>query len=103
MQGVRGIVDSGKVLLWACFETTGATVWPQDWAQITFRSEILSNMFKNESGRWLAKEQKSESGDLSMIYRVSQSEFLLKSFTPKTLWLLILVYKVVLVKELTTN
>ena len=23
LQGVRGIVDSGKVLLWACFETSG--------------------------------------------------------------------------------
>ena len=79
------------------------SMWPQDWAQITFRSEILSNIFKNEAGRWLAKGQKSGSGDLSMIYRVSQNEFLLKSFTPKTLWLLILVYKDVLVKELTTN
>ena len=58
---------------------------PQDWAQITFRSEILSNIFKNEAGRWLAKGQKSGSGDLSMIYEVSQNEFLLKSFTPKTL------------------
>ena len=76
-----------------------AYLWTQDWAQITFRSEILLNMFKNEAGRWLAKGQKSESGDLSMIYRLSQNEFLLKSFTPKTLWLLILVYKVVLVKE----
>ena len=24
LQGVQGIVDSGKVLLWACFETSGA-------------------------------------------------------------------------------
>ena len=80
-----------------------ASMWPQDWAEITFRSEILSNMFKNEAGRWLVKGQKSGSGDLSMIYEVSQNEFLLKSFTPKTLWLSILVCKVILVKELTTN
>ena len=40
-------------------------------------------MFKNETGRWLAKGQKSGSDDLRMIYRVSQNEFLLKSFTPK--------------------
>ena len=51
------------------------------------RSEILSNMWKNEAGRWLANGQRSGSGGLSMIYRVSQNEFLLKSFTPKTLWL----------------
>ena len=37
---------------------------------IIFRSEILSNKFKNEAGRWLAKGQKSGSCDLSMIYRV---------------------------------
>ena len=47
--------------------------------------KILSNMFKNEAGRWSAKGQKSGSGDLSIIYEVSQNEFLLKSFTPKTL------------------
>ena len=47
-------------------------------------------MLKNEAGRWLAKGQNSGYGDLSMIYRVSQNEFLLKSFTPKFLWLLIL-------------
>ncbi len=56
-------------------------------------------MFKNEPNRWLAKGQKSGSGDLSMIYRVSQDEFLLKSFTPKTLNFGL----VVLVKELTAN
>ena len=32
---------------------------PKDWVQITFRSEILLNMFKNEAGRWLAKGQKN--------------------------------------------
>ena len=42
-------------------------------------------IFKNEAGRWLAKGQESGSGDLSMIYRVSQNEFLLKSFAPKAL------------------
>ena len=51
----------------------------------TFRSEILSSMFKNKAGiRWLAKGQKSGSGDLSMIYRVSKNEFLLKSKTEKS-------------------
>ena len=34
-------------------------------------------MFKNEPGRWLAKGQKSGSGDLSMIYRVSSKKLLL--------------------------
>ena len=37
----------------------GASLWPQDWVQITFRSEILSNIFKNEAGSSLAKGQES--------------------------------------------
>ena len=37
---------------------------PQDWAQITFRSEIHSNQFKELSGRWIAKGKYSRSGEL---------------------------------------
>ena len=32
-----------------------ASMSPQDWAQITFRSEIHIDDFNNESGSWLEK------------------------------------------------
>ena len=54
-----------------------ASMWPQDWAQITFRSEIILIWFYKESGRWLSKGRISMSGEISTIYRVSQTWFLL--------------------------
>ena len=53
-----------------------ASMSPQDWAQITFRSEMHLNDFNNESGSQLEKREKSGSGDLSTIYRESQTWFL---------------------------
>ena len=50
-----------------------ASMSPQDWAQITFRSEMNLNDFNNESGSQLEKREKSGSGDLSTIYRESQT------------------------------
>ena len=35
-----------------------APMWPQDWAQISCRSETLSNGFNNEAGGWSAKGKK---------------------------------------------
>ena len=47
---------------WGCCELALAllmvqrvSMWPQDWAQITFRSEMHSNNCNNESGRLLEK------------------------------------------------
>ena len=37
-----------------------ASMWPQDWAQITFRSEMHLNDFNNESGSWLGKERNQD-------------------------------------------
>ena len=47
------------------------SMWPQDWAQISFRSETLSNCFYSEPDWWLLKGRISRSGDFSRIYRVS--------------------------------
>ena len=54
-----------------------ASMWPQDWAQITFRSEILSNQFKNKSGRCVLKGGISWSSVLRRKYWVVQNSFLL--------------------------
>ena len=32
-----------------------ASMWPQDWAEFSFRSEILSNWLNNVTGRWSEK------------------------------------------------
>ena len=37
-----------------------ASMGSQDWAQITFREEINSNGYNNESARWSAKKNKSK-------------------------------------------
>ena len=52
---------------------------PQDWAQISFRSEILSHWFNNEAGRLSAKRKNFKSADLRIIYRVAQNGFGLQS------------------------
>ena len=48
-----------------------ACMWPQDWAQISFRSETLLNWFYSEPDWWLLKRRISRSGDFSWIYRVA--------------------------------
>ena len=42
----------------------------QDWAQITFKLEIHSNGYINESGKWSAKLKNPRSGDLGLISKV---------------------------------
>ena len=54
-----------------------ASMSPQDWAQITFRSEMHLNDFDYESGSWWEKMKNSRSGDFSTIYWVFQKWFLL--------------------------
>ena len=54
-----------------------ASMWPQDWAQITFRSEILSNQFKNKSRSCLPKGRISWFVVLRMKFMVAQNSFLL--------------------------
>ena len=48
-----------------------ASMWPQDRAEFSFRSEILWNWFYSESVRWFSKERISGSGKSSSIYRES--------------------------------
>ena len=47
-----------------------ASMWPQDWAEFSFRSEILLNWLNNVAGRWSENRKKIRSGDFSSIYRV---------------------------------
>ena len=58
-------------MFWQLLRAQRASMSPQDWAQITFRSEMHLNDFNNESGSQLEKREKSGSGDLSTIYRES--------------------------------
>ena len=48
-----------------------ASMWPQDWAEISFRSETLWNWFYSEPDRGFSKGRISGSGKCSSIYRVS--------------------------------
>ena len=48
-----------------------ASMWPQDWAEISFRSETLWNWFYSEPDRGFSKGRISGSGKSSSIYRVS--------------------------------
>ena len=52
-----------------------ASMWPQDWAEITFRSETHRNKFYSEPRKCLKKERIARSGDLRWISRVSQKCF----------------------------
>ena len=72
-------------MFWQLLRAQRASMSPQDWAQITFRSEMHLNDFNNESGSQLEKREKSGSGDLSTIYRESQNGFLLQSTTTNNL------------------
>ena len=54
-----------------------ASMSHQDWEQMPFRSETLSNGFYSEPDRGLFKGRISRSGDFSKIYRVDQEQFLL--------------------------
>ena len=51
----------------------GASLEPQDWAQMTFCSEIISNGLNNDSGRLSAERKKLRYCDFSMMYSVSQN------------------------------
>ena len=65
-----------------------ASMSPQDWAQISFRSETLSNGFYSEPDRGLPKGRISRSGDFSSMYRVSNFQdffFLYEISLPKAL------------------
>ena len=48
-----------------------ASMSHQDWEQMPFRSETLSNGFYSEPDRGLFKGRISRSGDFSSIYRMS--------------------------------
>ena len=76
-----------------------ASMSPQDWAEVSFRSEILSNWLNNVAGRWSAKRRKLGSGDFSSIYRMSKNEFRLHSSIPFTFLHSILTLKVVIKKD----
>merc|ERR1711946_118504 len=62
-----------------------ASMLPQDWAEISFRSEIFSYWLNNVAGTWSAKRKKLRSGDFSSIYRVSKNGFRLHSSIPLTI------------------
>ena len=47
-----------------------ASMWPRDWAEISFRSETLWNWFYSEPERWFSKGRISGSVKSSSIYRM---------------------------------
>ena len=48
-----------------------ASMSPEDWAPISFRSEILFKVFYSVPDRGLSKERISRNGDFSSMYRVA--------------------------------
>ena len=81
-----------------------ASMSPQDWAQITFRSEIHIDDLKNESGSWLEKLKNQDLVNWAQyIYREFKKEFLLQLTTTNPLRLWLMAFKVVGKKESYVN
>ena len=77
-----------------------ASMSPQDWAQISFRTETLSNGFYSEPDRGLLKGRISRYGDFSSMYRVSNFQdffFLYEISLPKALPIKILINSIFII------